>query len=439
MPILLGALAGAALAVAIAIAIAKVTGKPIGWKPVAAAAVGGLVAGAVTAATLGLGAGPGVSAGTATATELASFTLGGAAGGASEQATSNELQHRPITEGVVGAAGTGAVSGLVTGGATKVVGVGLSRAIPAVRSALASGSDSATPGVLGVLEGEDARAGARIPSSLGEPPAPTDASAIDPAGPADAGRRAKVAEPEPEPAAPDPAEVAKAWRNFKTPLEDAEPLLKDSPALGKQIESLRADGWTFRYEKTSLPGTGSGGAYCNWASKEIVITADPAQMGRYGGANVGFEPYPQVIAKWIAHEVGHALDGPPKVNLTRGMTRAAYVKARTNGYLRSEGAAVLNECEVMHDLQKNGANSGMVAWFETSLGPFDEIASNPRLSRATKIDRIAKLYVKTFRPTGHDGTYTALYRRYAEEDWTAVAAAGKNASAGHATPPTATP
>jgi hypothetical protein len=158
-------------------------------------------------------------------------------------------------------------------------------------------------------------------------------------------------------------------------------------------------------------------------------------MGRYGGADVGFEPYPQVIAKWIAHEVGHAVDGPPVVKLTRGMTRAAYVKARTNGYLRSEGAAVLNECEAMHELQANKAIG--VEWFEEGLKPFDEIARNPRLSRETKINRIAQLYVKTFRPTGHDGTYTSLYRRYAQEDWTALAAAGRNA--GRATPSASTP
>lgn len=123
MHLLVGALIGAALGVIGAIVIAKVTGKPITWKTVVAGAVGGAVGGLITAATLGAG---GAIAATATRTATA-YIVGGAGSGAAQRATENELDGKPVQEGVVTATALGAASGAVFYGAGRVFAPALER------------------------------------------------------------------------------------------------------------------------------------------------------------------------------------------------------------------------------------------------------------------------------------------------------------------------
>lgn len=112
--VLAGGLIGAAVGAASVVVLARLRGQPIDGAAAGSMALAGLVGGAVTAATLGAGAV--VGAGGA-ARAVAASAAGGGAGCAAHRATTNVAARRPLHEGVLEAAATGAVVGGVSRGA----------------------------------------------------------------------------------------------------------------------------------------------------------------------------------------------------------------------------------------------------------------------------------------------------------------------------------
>jgi hypothetical protein len=113
--ILAGAAIGALMAAVGLIAFDLVLRRRFGWRQVVAAGVGGAVAGLITTATFGAGGLAAASMARAATGLIAS----GAAGGAATRLTQNELEHKPLAQGVAGSAVIGAAGNVVSGGIMK--------------------------------------------------------------------------------------------------------------------------------------------------------------------------------------------------------------------------------------------------------------------------------------------------------------------------------
>ncbi len=106
-------------------------------------------------------------------------------------------------------------------------------------------------------------------------------------------------------------------------LDDMIKHLGQDHPLMKEVETLRARGWTVRYSVE-----GESGTFCDRDVGEIVISKSGSMKQKAGG---------------LAHEVGHALyQRPPGPDVRQFATKDSYVKAGLQKELEEEGFAVIH-------------------------------------------------------------------------------------------------
>lgn len=130
------------------------------------------------------------------------------------------------------------------------------------------------------------------------------------------------------------------------PADDVEDLLDCSPTLRAQLEEFRERGWEVGYGPTE-EGTRlfhSGPYHGNALPDSMRIQI--AEVLR---------TFPSLVAGSLAHELGHARDGFPRVLSEPGMSRRDFVETNTNLSLLSEGHAVFNELTVAEEMARNPA------------------------------------------------------------------------------------
>lgn len=109
--------------------------------------------------------------------------------------------------------------------------------------------------------------------------------------------------------------------------DDVDKLAAKSPSLQTDMQSLKDDGWKFRY------GTAGGGTFANRTDKEIVV--DMNEKGHTAD-----------VVQSLSHEVGHA-KYPYVADYS---SKGAYV----TGTLADEGAATMNNIRVQREVLANG-------------------------------------------------------------------------------------
>ncbi|MEQ1564052.1 MAG: hypothetical protein ABMA64_00320 [Myxococcota bacterium] len=168
-----------------------------------------------------------------------------------------------------------------------------------------------------------------------------------------------------------------------------------SPRLAADVAKLRSGGWTF------AAGTAGGGTSTNHQSKQIVVDEDDLADTAH-------------LTSTIAHEVGHALDGPTQYQFDPSMSRQQYIDTNTRIDLEGEAHATIEELEVREAmLAKDPSNDPGI----TGATATDKIAAwndyrAGTLSRTQLVDAIVNLFATREKPST-DGAVANYWDYYA--------------------------
>ncbi|MEQ1506274.1 MAG: hypothetical protein ABMB14_28845, partial [Myxococcota bacterium] len=179
-----------------------------------------------------------------------------------------------------------------------------------------------------------------------------------------------------------------------------DPAIASSPKLTADVATIRNQGYRFE------SGKAGGGTF----TLGLRIVVDPNDLAD-----------PVEFSRALAHEVGHALDGPAKYRNDPSFDRQTYIDINTRIDLEGEAHATIEELEVRDDVMTNnpGQDPGITgataaekvaAWAEFQAG---------RIDRATLVDRLVNMFATGEQPSDDPTAknYWDLYARLNAEDW----------------------
>jgi type VI secretion system secreted protein VgrG len=172
-----------------------------------------------------------------------------------------------------------------------------------------------------------------------------------------------------------------------------------SPALSRDVASLRAAGWTIRYGTTTETGS-----FTDRNRSTIVI-------------NANYQSDPVQSTRSLSHEVGHA-QNPTSHVVPSGLTRDEYVKKNVNADLAGEGAATLNNAKVRDEIRKNGGPDISISGTKTKK--YESIYkqySTGKITRAQAEQRIGQAFGAGEKTSTTNQNYRAYYGQSYRRNW----------------------
>ena len=153
-----------------------------------------------------------------------------------------------------------------------------------------------------------------------------------------------------------------------------ERVLEKSPTLQAAIAELEANGWTIQ------DGTPGGGSFANSGTQTITI--DP-----------NLRDDPERYVQVLAHEVGHAVAGPPPFTPIGSLSRDEFVEANTNAQLTGEGYATLYNAEIRAEILANGGPDIGVAGRQSAdyISIYEQVEAGT-LTEAEAAEQIGQLF-----------------------------------------------
>ena len=183
-------------------------------------------------------------------------------------------------------------------------------------------------------------------------------------------------------------------------------LVKNSPTLARQIQSLEGK-VTFE-----MGPKGSKAGSFDTEAKKIVI--GPAESTNE-----------QVST--IAHEVGHAKYGKiPYHKITKGMTKAEYIRKNVHEEMRDEGSAQLNAAIARDEIKKAGGPTlGMPGTQEAKYLKVYSNYNKGTITRQKAIDQMANLMGNETTSGKNSKPYKDYYGSTYEKHWNDTVGKGK--------------
>ncbi len=180
----------------------------------------------------------------------------------------------------------------------------------------------------------------------------------------------------------------------------ADAIVSKSPSLTQDVQTLRNQGWTFRY------GTAGGGTYTDVDTKTIVLDANE-------------QANPAEVANSISHEAGHALT--PTANVTpSGLTRAEYIKKNTDAELLGEAVATLNNARARDEILSNGGpDIGIAGAQPKKYEAIYKQYKSGKLTQAQAEQQIAKAYGAGETTSNTNQNYQTYYSQFYAQAWDA--------------------
>jgi hypothetical protein len=177
-------------------------------------------------------------------------------------------------------------------------------------------------------------------------------------------------------------------------------LEKQSPTLASGLQTARQQGWVFVW---GSPGAGTA---TDHHRQPPTVTIDPAETT-------------EQLARSMAHELGHVLDGETVYEFDQSMDRDTYISTNTVLDLEGEAEATIMELKVRDDVLTSGTDIGITgATADEKISLWEEHKTG-KLTRDQLVAELVDLFAHREQPSTDPSaaTYWDFYAKAHAEAW----------------------